>query len=311
MGNSVDGLGLEVTREASTEVLYRKRVATLTLRASASLGRAVTLCEIVDCFCSTHEEFSPATIRNYAAALHFAIGEAEGRGEIGADNAATCRVRLVQRPRPRPRSAETRTSARKAKSVAPQVLHAVCQKLRHRGRQDDRLLVHLLVQNITFGLRPCEYEGARIEELYLVVRSAKATNGRAVSPTRELGLEDLGDHQLQSLNALIANVERAANGDVAALIDRLGARLRRACKSLKVPVFSLYTTRHQAIANKKSTSSAEVVAAFAGHVSTYTAVKHYAPKGKAWKIDKTAKPSPRMVQLLKDRKTNGACTPRF
>jgi len=311
MGNRVDGLGLEVTREVSTEVLYRKRVATLTLRASAPLGRVAKLCEIVDCFCSAHEEFSPATIRNYAASLHFAVGEAEGDGEISADDAAACRARLTLRPRPRPRSAEKRTSAKKAKSVQPQVLHAVCQKLRRRGRQDDRLLVHLLVQNITFGLRPCEYEGARIEELYLVVRSAKATNGRAPSETRELGLEDLGEHQLQSVKTLIADVERAANGNVAALIDRLGARVRRACKSLKVPVFSLYTTRHQAIATKKSTSSAEEVAAFAGHVSTYTAVKHYAPKGKAWKIDKTAKPSPRMVQLVQERKMDGECTPRF
>ncbi|MBK1794105.1 hypothetical protein JHL21_06285 [Devosia sp. WQ 349] len=312
MENRVDGLGFEVTREVSTEVLYRKRLLTLKRRARKAIGREATLFEIVDCFCSADGEFAPATIRNYAAALSFAIDYFEGYRRITVEVAQACRRRLADRPIPRPKNAEKRTSAKKAKSVPTQVLSLVCSKLRRRGRKDDRLLVRLLVQNVTFGLRPCEYHGAKVEEFYLVVPCAKATNGRSLGETRELGLAGLPVEQVQNLKTLIAEIEVAAKGDVAALIDRLGGRLRRACMSLQVPVFSLYTTRHQAIANKKSTSSDEQVAAFAGHVSIYTAQKHYAPKGKAWKVDNTAKPSPQMVQRVRERKVADAgYGPRF
>lgn len=311
MANRVDGLGIEVTREVSTDALYGKRLATLTRRASAALGCPATLLEIVECFCSAHAEFEEATIRHYAAALAFAIDEAEAAASIDNRFATMCRDRLSDRPLPRPPTADKRTSAKKAKAVTPRDLHAVCEKLRRRGREEDRLLVRLLVHNVAFGLRPSEYAGAKVDEVFLVVKSAKGTNGRGLAETRELSLGDLPDGQVESLKALIEAIESTAKGNIAALVDRLGARLRRVCKSLNVPPFSLYTTRHQAIANKKSSSSAEDVAAFAGHLSVHTARKHYAPKSGAWAVDKTAKPSPELVQLVQTRQAKRSRAPKF
>lgn len=164
---------------------------------------------------------------------------------------ATLGWRLADRPTPRRPEAERRTSAKKRKSLKPLELRAVCEKLPKRARGEDTLLLKLLANNVTFGLRPREYEGALVGEIYLVVQNAKATNGRALSATRELALERLSEGQLKSLQGLIEDMEAAAAGDVVALIDRLGARLRRVCKSLKIVPFSLYTTRHQAIANKR------------------------------------------------------------
>ena len=180
-------------------------------------------------------------------------------------------------------------------------MQAVCRALRARGRAEDRLPLRLLIANVSFGLRPCEYHGAVLTEVYLIVRSAKGTNGRALSETRELEIDTLEAGQLASLQMLIEDMEAAAQGKISALIDRLGARLRRVCKRLKIVPFSLYTTRHQAIANKKASGSAEVVAAFAGHVSVHTARKHYAPRGAAWKIDRTAKPCPQLVEMVTAR----------
>lgn len=304
MADRVDGLGVVVTREPSTDRLYGKRVATLTRRATEELGHPAALFDTIECFCLAHEEFKAATIRHYAAALALAIDLAEERGGIDESQAAACRQRLADRPTPRRPEAERRTSAKKRKSLKPSELRAVCEKLRRRARGEDTLLLKLLANNVTFGLRPREYEGALVGEIYLVVQNAKATNGRALSATRELALEGLSKGQLKSLRCLIDDMEAAAAGDVVALIDRLGARLRRVCKSLKIVPFSLYTTRHQAIANKKATSSDVEVAAFAGHAAVHTARKHYAPRGAAWKIDKTASPSPEMVELVKERQAS-------
>ncbi|WP_404406818.1 hypothetical protein [Pelagibacterium halotolerans] len=295
----VDGLGVVVTREETTVALYRKRLKTLQKRAARQFGRTPTLFDTIECFALSHEAFAPATIRQYAAALAWAIEEALERGGLDDEGAAACRERLAQRPAPRSRRAPPRTSARKRKAIGRPELHTVCTALRQRGRPGDVLLLRLLVNGITFGLRPCEFGKSDIQSQLLIVWNAKATNGRALSETREFDLEGLADGQVDSLRTLIADLEVAARGDIPRLIDRLGARLRRICKRLGVAPFSLYAVRHQAIANAKASGSAEEVAAFAGHASVHTARKFYAPKGKAWAISKTAKPTPDMVARVR------------
>ncbi|MDB5528570.1 MAG: integrase [Devosia sp.] len=268
------------------------------------MGCGVSLFDTIDCLALAHEEFSPATLRQYSAALAMAIDFAEELGELDDKQVLACRERLTHRPAPRKRGAEKRTSAKKRKSMCASELRAVGEALRKRGRAGDMLLLRLLINNVVFGLRPSEYSGAEVGEIYLVVQTAKATNGRALSETRELELEGLPDGQIESLCTLIADLETAAQGNVPALIDSLGARLRRACKSAGIEPFSLYTTRHQAIANLKGSGSAEEVAAFAGQGSIHTARKSYAPRSAAWSIKKTVRASPDMVELVRARQAS-------
>ncbi|WP_332719424.1 hypothetical protein [Pelagibacterium mangrovi] len=301
MAVRMDALAREVTREASTEVLYGKRVAMLSRRAKSELGYDIGLFDTIDCFALMHEEFKDATLRQYAAALAWAVDTAEETGELNDQEAAACRERLATRPVPRPRDAEKRTSGKKRKSVSQKDFVAVCRALAKRNRGEDKLLLRLLVSNMGLGLRPCEYHGATLTESMLVVRSAKATNGRALAEFREFELDDASSGQVESLVQLIEDINAAAENELHALIDRLGGRLRRVCRHIGVEPFSLYTTRHQAIANIKATGSAEEVAAFAGHNSIDTARKYYAPRRSAWKIDKSIKPTPRMVDLVEER----------
>ena len=245
-----DALGILVTREASTEALYAKRVAMLTRRASEIFGEPAGLFDTIDAFALCHEQFAASTIRQYSAALAWAIDRAEEECTLDDHQIAACRKQLTHTPVRRPRGAEPRTSAKKRRAVLPTELHLVCEKLRLRGRADDKLLLRMLINNISFGLRPCEYQGAQVTEIVLVVQSAKSTNGRG-KRTRDYELAEMSRGQIESLKILVRDLEDAANGNISGLIDRLGSRLRRACKSLGIVPFSLYSTRHQAIANKK------------------------------------------------------------
>ncbi|MVS97902.1 hypothetical protein [Devosia marina] len=243
-----------------------------------------------------HNEYRPASIRKYYAALAVAVDEALATGAILPKQEAAYRDALKDRPRPRARSAESRTSAKKRKSVSMTEVRTVCRYLWTRGKPDDKLLVRLIKHGVFLGLRPSEYSDADRQGDLLVVRTRKTTNGRGLCAFRELDLVDIAPGEAASLDQLIVDFARASSGDLERLIDRLGARLRRACHHVGLAPFALYTTRHQAIANLKAAGkSAAEIAAVAGHKSLYTAGKAYAGRRSGWKAVPTAKATSAML----------------
>jgi hypothetical protein len=292
----VDGLGNLVTREDSTAIEYLQRVDMLMRRAGEAIGRPATLLEAISYLGGRHNEYRPASIRKYYAALAVAVDEAVATGIIPRTQEAVCRDALGDRPRPRPKSAERRTSAKKRKDVSRTEVETVCRYLWKRGKPDDKLLVRLVTHGVFLGLRPSEYSDADRQGDLLVVRTRKTTNGRGLCAFRELDLVDIAPGEAASLDQLIADFARASSGDLERLIDRLGARLRRACHHVGLAPFALYTTRHQAIANLKAAGkSAAEIAAVAGHKSLYTAGKAYAGRRSGWKAVPTAKATSAML----------------
>lgn len=288
----VDGLGVVVTRQLATEDKYRIRVDMLTKRAETALGRPATLLEVILCLAAEDDEYRPATIRQYYAALTMVVDEAVERGDLNALSERTHRDGLACRPRPRPKHAEPRTSAKKRKSFKKVELHRVCKFLLGRGKLEDRLLALLLIHGVFLGMRPSEYSDADLQGSLLVIHSRKATNGRSLGEYRELDLSDVPEGELSSLYRLIETFATASQGHLERLLDRLGARLRRACHRVGVVPFALYTMRHQAIANmKRAGKTAVEIAAAVGHGGLGTSGESYARRSAGWQNAATVRAS--------------------
>jgi hypothetical protein len=75
---------------------------------------------------------------------------------------------------------------------------------------------------------------------------------------------------------------RAAEIGFKRLWQRMASLIARACKRIKIARVSLYTSRHQGMANAKAWMSDEQVAAAAGHKTTRTAALHYAKRRSGW-----------------------------
>lgn len=118
----VDGLGNLVTREDSTAIEYQQRVDMLMRRAGEAFGRPATLLEAINYLGGRHNEYRPASIRKYYAALALAVDEALATGAILPKQEAVYRDALKDRPRPRARSAESRTSAKSGRASLRQRL---------------------------------------------------------------------------------------------------------------------------------------------------------------------------------------------
>ena len=133
----------------------------------------------------------------------------------------------------------------------------------------------------------------------LVVHSRKTTNGRELAEFRELDLAGISPEEALSTDRLIEDFAAAAQGELGKLLDRLGARLRRACRRLGIQPFALYTARHQAIANLKAAGKSAVeIPAIAGHRSLLTQDKDYAPCRSGWKRAATIRAAPEMEAKL-------------
>jgi hypothetical protein len=291
-----DGLGAVVTRQLVTEEEYGERLDMLTRRAETYLGRQATLLEVIIYLGVQHDEYRPSSIRKYFAALTWAVDEAVARSELDDQSESIHRDALACRPRPRPKSAERRTSAKKRKSFDREELHRVCTFLLKRGKIEDKLLVLLLVHGVFLGLRPSEYSDADLQGSLLVIRTRKATNGRGLGEFRELDLSGISHAELASLHRLIEAFGTASQGELGLLLDRLGGRLRRACRRVGVEPFALYSTRHQAVANMKAAGrTIAEMAAVLGHGGLRTSGKSYAGRSNGWKEVPTVQATTEMV----------------
>lgn len=179
----------------------------------------------------------------------------------------------------------------------------------------ESALLHYLQANVHLGLRPHEWMHARAcvdlstgsRKNVLVVENSKNSNERANGEYRELMLHQLPAEALKSASALIAYYvqtadqyktrygydqqmaeSRAATNiqkNLNVILHKLGktyAGLRPSQKDA-VEGTTLYSLRHQAIANAKAAEVDDVdVAAMFGHVSIRTSKEYYGRKSFGW-----------------------------
>lgn len=138
-----------------------------------------------------------------------------------------------------------------------------------------------LVAIMEAGLRPCEWASVEVKApKTLVVRNAKATNGRAHGETRTLSMfraeapvwDAISDFLEIVRNAGPEGFQRLYNGSR----EVIATEGRRALSARKTYP-ALYTARDHFASRAKSTFTKAAVAALMGHGSIGTAPRHYAP----------------------------------
>jgi hypothetical protein len=179
-----------------------------------------------------------------------------------------------------------------------------------------RWLLDWLVAGIHTGLRPMEWGLALIEKrparcclhgerIWLHVVTARATDGRGTHQTL-----DISEFSAETLEAIERTVNRSRDwvlsGQSAMWQSEVSKLLRKACQTL-FPLmklqYTLYSLRHQFIANMKTIYSREEVAAMADHVSTDTHLDHYRKRRASWTDQQiTEVPVPMQEQVVRIKK---------
>jgi hypothetical protein len=154
------------------------------------------------------------------------------------------------------------------------------------GNQTDTVLSMLAKISPYVGLRPCGWLHATIVGQNLNVLNAKCGNGRALGQMRVIGLSWLPLKIITLVSHLIRQV-RLLFAEVGSNWRKILGRLRGAAGAslctIGIRRWSLYTTRHVAIANWKRASLSDAeIAALAGHSSTRTARQHCAGGRLGW-----------------------------
>lgn len=186
-------------------------------------------------------------------------------------------------------------SSAKAKRVDHQHLQQLKRRLRVTTRSQAQVwLRDWLDAGINTGLRPMEWALTTLERrpdrrfpngrVWLHVVSAKAADGRATHRTL-----DLSNFSTEALESVVRMVERSRDwvltGSWANRQWEVARLLRTTCQNLFPRLqrqYTLYSLRHQFIANMKTIYTREEVAAMVGHISLETQVEHYGKKRVAW-----------------------------
>ena len=275
----IDCTGRTVTRTDETLAAYQARAGKLLLMARREDAAIDGLGGLAVWFTAQHDRWAPATVRQYRAALVYALETTTS----GAVDRNVLDGQLRAGPTPKTKGPK-RTSARKRKSLNREEFTRLEEFLKGSDQPDDMLVRGFIVFGAALFLRPVEYLEAGIEKTMLIVPNAKATNGRANGAQRERDLSEMEPKAVVALKAFLVRLRKALRdtGSWTKLRGRLAARLARVCKRLKIARVSFYTLRHVGMATAKSWMSPVEVAAAAGHAAIRTATSHYAKRRSGW-----------------------------
>ncbi|WP_157083581.1 hypothetical protein [Bradyrhizobium manausense] len=186
-------------------------------------------------------------------------------------------------------------AARRAKRIDYRHFQQLRQNLLVTSRsQAQAWLRDWLLAGIHTGLRPVEWSLTTFERrpdrqfpngrVWLHMVSAKAADGRATHRTL-----DLSNFSTEALEAVERMVNRSRDWVLAGIWSQrqydVSKLLRKICERLFPRLnkqYTLYSLRHQFIANMKTIYTREEVAAMVGHISLETQVDHYGKRRVAW-----------------------------
>jgi hypothetical protein len=282
-----------LTQTRETQSFYRRVVARLE-RHAAKLLAAGDMAEIPDrnvrvaiAYACLEPTVTEATARLYRAAILHLI-EAEP-GERDWD------VLKIIDPEPSASESDRQDELRARRAQNLQTLRGAQQKAKWLSMADwtklgealgrsrsswARPARHWITATLLTGLRPCEWRRAMLDGASLVVVNAKATNGRAHSQTRTIGLAKCDRTELAVVASFLDLVRSFGSDGYKTLYDGVRDLICDVARETfpgrdRYP--SLYTARHCFAARAKATYSKVEVAALMGHASTATAGRNYAP----------------------------------
>ena len=173
-----------------------------------------------------------------------------------------------------------RGAQQKAKHLSPHDWNTLLTALLVSKSQGGPLASTWLTATLTTGLRPCEWEDAKLVGCELVVKNAKNTNGRAHSPFRTINLSQVPAEVRAVIQDLLDEISSASAID----FSKKYTDTRKAIWSTARRVFAgrrtfptIYTARDCFAARAKATFPKDYVAALMGHASIFTAARHYSP----------------------------------
>jgi integrase len=207
----------------------------------------------------------------------------------------------------RPRTGQT--SSKKAKAITERDASRLISALRGAiGDWGPRAALFFEVTLIA-GLRPSEWEHAKVADGGLLVKNAKATNGRANGEYRAIPLSpaDIAAcrRNIDEISRWMTTDGRPFSAYLKSIRKSINRESRRVFNRASKPGkgISAYTARHQCVANLKNIYSPAGVAALMGHASEKTAKWHYARRGRGWDKFKATRrdleapmPAPRMPE---------------
>ncbi|MCE0507340.1 hypothetical protein LR948_18430 [Roseivivax sp. GX 12232] len=201
--------------------------------------------------------------------------------------------------RSQPKSDRTaiRTSSLKEKKFPKKDFDTVMAYLKYRSRSKMApILMDWLTSTLATGLRPVEWRATAFqsylhpdtgqEYVWLYVLNAKATNARGNGVVRTLDLSGLPSEITAAIKRMSdRGLEWHETGDFNTVKSQVGQLLYHVGEALfprRKKHFSLYSSRHQFIANMKTLLSPSEVSALSGHVVTKTAREAYGRAHSAW-----------------------------
>lgn len=292
MGKPAFVSATKATRTDGTKRAYLRGGFILLARARKTTNPGDLIDAFRVLFGDTDLVYRPATTRLYQQQVKAVIARKLSDGELSLERArsgfAEIKALLVARRGP----CEKRTSRAKLKGGTYAEYRRILADFVRRSRlprgldRTDTVLALMVKVGPWVGLRPCEWLRAAIVGDTLRIVNAKGGNGRALGEEREIVLSGLPlkivtlvSHLTRQVPLLFAE----AGNNWRRVLGRLGERLARLCARIEIRRWSLYTTRHVAIANwKRAGLSDAEIAALTGHSSTRTARRHYASGRYGW-----------------------------
>jgi len=304
---------------ADTVVLYTRKMRQLAKRAANgdynSLTPEMVVRDLTDRVMS--QRITRITARVEKSAYLFWLAEKaqtlmdSGSNEFGRYESAYSDLLLIETKSLQKRS--DNTSDRKLKAF-PDDAAAILEKAALTEKSVSLLNALLFIRaNLLIGLRPTEWFHAQLIDYIhkdafgeakrnsdgsleppstaLEVLNAKNSSVRGNSDRRIILLDKMSDHHLASVRQWLQAVERMKTDDLLLLSEselnrEIFGSMQRAIRRTFTKAGwtdkmlpSLYSTRHQAVANAKADGQTpEMVAALFGHSSTDTARRHYGKK---------------------------------
>lgn len=278
------------TRTRDTEVAYKSAAKNLIetfLRqhpdAALSTRPARELFAKWMCETSRERDWSRSYWRRCRAAIVSAVrqdmGDEEGDWMQSTLNTLDEQYRRIHGPHRRWSNRKT-----KLRELPLADLRLLLSKLESGQSAYGLLASRWLRANVLVGMRPTEWRDAIIDEAKrtIHVRNAKHTNGRGHGETRTLALDDLPDAEWSAILDFKRDLDTFSKANDWKKVyhqtrRELGrARVRIETTGQKIGNISLYSTRHQFVADLRASGKSSVeIAALLGHADTDTQREHY------------------------------------
>lgn len=296
------------TRTKETEAAYERTYLWLKRRFGKQASKDdITPDEVVAQLLELRPSLSMKSFIAYKAAVMFYLNTHEPSFETAITVLSeTSSIGLRKR--------SNKTSGKKIKQVPEHILNDLRKTNSDRnknGYKHAAALSAYMESTLLTGLRPNEWAGAEIGKHaatgrpVLKVINSKHTNGRANGEERELFIDGLADAEVKQLEIAIQYFKAAPSLESALLALKHEIETTRMLALGKTSDWrtgvTLYSFRHQFVADAKATfTDPVIVAAAVGHYNTKTAFEHYGAR-RHGRTKVKVMPTPESVQAVQKR----------